>query len=189
MKSWQPINFTACAKDWGLVWKLNLQNYHIWLITPVQLLHNLHNISESPGWRGKLKWPRYFDIPTCRCPWQLFYQTINFHSVTWYPIGVRNACETLAKGKIHWKSLKIIGNDQKLSQMSGNDQNWSPKVRIGHVTPVTCDTIMWSSANDAKMQKYMNREPWGSSACGSIHNMLPLIFAEDVHYIDWIFGM
>ena len=64
MKSWQSINFTACAKDWGLAWKSNLQNYHIWLITPVQLLHDLHNISESPGrswaevlcWRGLAIW-------------------------------------------------------------------------------------------------------------------------------------
>jgi hypothetical protein len=49
--------------------------------------------------------------------------------------------------------------------MSGNHQNWSPKVGIGRVTPVTCDTITWSSANGAKMWKYTNREPWGSSAC------------------------
>ena len=64
----------------------------------------------------------------------------------WYPLGVCNAHETSAEGKNHQKSLKIW----KSSQMSGNHQNWFPKVGIGCVTPVTCDTI---------------REPWGSSAC------------------------
>ena len=49
MKSWQLINFTVCAKDRGLAWKSNIQNYYIQLITPVWLLHDHHNISESPG--------------------------------------------------------------------------------------------------------------------------------------------
>jgi hypothetical protein len=75
-KARQSINFTACAKDWGLAWKSNLQNYHIRLISPVWLSHDLCNISESPGRSGKMMWPRYFDIPTCRCPRQLFYQTV-----------------------------------------------------------------------------------------------------------------
>jgi hypothetical protein len=58
MKSWQLINFTACAKDRGLIWKSNLQNYHIRLITPVQLSHDLHDISESLGqsWAKALCW-------------------------------------------------------------------------------------------------------------------------------------
>jgi hypothetical protein len=50
MKSWQPINFTTCAKDWGLTWKSNLQNYHIQLISPVRLSHDLCDISKSLGW-------------------------------------------------------------------------------------------------------------------------------------------
>jgi hypothetical protein len=37
--------------------------------------------------------------------------------------------------------LKIIGNDRKSSQMSGNDRSWSLKVGIGRVTLVTCDAI------------------------------------------------
>ena len=55
MKSWQSINFTACAKDWGLAWKSNLQNYHIRLITPVWLSHDLHDIS-GQSWAKAVSW-------------------------------------------------------------------------------------------------------------------------------------
>ena len=43
-------------------------------------------------------------------------------------------------------------------------QKGSEMVGIGHVTLVACGTITWSSANSAKIQKYMNSELWSSSA-------------------------
>ena len=146
-KAQQSINFTACAKDRGLTWKSNLQNYHIQLISPVQLLHDLRDISESPGrnWAEAVSW-RGLAILIYRHAGVLgncFTKLYNFRSVAWYPIGVCNARETSAEGKNHRKSLKIIGNDRKSSQMSGNDRSWSLKVGIGRVTLVTCDMITW----------------------------------------------
>jgi hypothetical protein len=76
MKSWQPINCTACAKDRGLAWKSNLQNYHIWIITPVWLLHDPSQYLWITGLMlsqsGMLTWPHYFDILTFWYPWELF---------------------------------------------------------------------------------------------------------------------
>jgi len=47
--------------------------------------------------------------------------------------------------------------------MIGNGCKWSQMIGIGHVTSVACGAITWLSANSAKMRKYANREPWGSS--------------------------
>ena len=79
-KSWQSINFTTCAKDEGLAWKSNFQNYHIWLITPVQLSHDLHDISKSSGWSSAevVSWCS-LAILICQHAsvfQQLFYRTI-----------------------------------------------------------------------------------------------------------------
>ena len=71
---WHQRSEHSSLLHWA--WKSNLQNYHIWLITPVLLLHDLRNISESPGQSAMLMWPHYIDIPISQCLWQLFYQTI-----------------------------------------------------------------------------------------------------------------
>jgi hypothetical protein len=92
-----------------------------------------------------------------------------------------NERKSSAEGKNHHRLLKIIGNDRKLPQMSGNNRNWSAKVGIGHVMPVTCDAITWSAANGAKMRKYTNREPWGSSAHSCISRFASLIVTSITH--------
>jgi hypothetical protein len=150
MKSWQSINFTACAKDRGLAWKSNLQNYHIRLITPVQLSHDLCDISKSPGqsWAEVVSW-RGLTI--------LIYQ----HA------GVLGNCKTSAVSRgaqsgfamltRRQPKVKIIGNDQKSSQMSRNDQSWSLKVGIGCVTPVT---LCKSGKSSAVKCSQLNAQKW-----------------------------
>ena len=159
MKHWQPINFTTWAKDWRLAWKSNLQNYHIWLITPVWLPHDLRGISELLGWcwaevicwlgLAILIYRHAGVLSNC------FTELQNFGSAAWYQIGVHNECEMSAESKNHRKLLKIIGNGQ----------NWSELIGNGHVALVACGTSTWSSTNGAKMRKYMHSELWSSSLC------------------------
>jgi hypothetical protein len=147
MKSWQPINFTACVKDRRLTWKYNLQNYHIRLIMPVQLSHDLCNIFESPG--------------------QSWAKAVCWHSLA---ILIYQHSGVLSNCLLNHKTSRVMCSTKSGFAMSvrcqpkikiiGNDQNWSAKVRIGHVILMTCDTIMWLSANGVKMWKYANREPW-----------------------------
>jgi len=117
--------------------KSNIKNYHIWLIMPVQLLYDLGSISELPGWcRTKVMQPRYFDIPTCRCPWQLFYWTVKLLQYCTVPnLGLQ------------W--VQDISRKQKSLEIAKNHRKWLDMVRIGHVTLVACGTITWSSANGA----------------------------------------
>jgi hypothetical protein len=82
MKGWQLINFTTCTKDQRLMQKSNLQNYHIWLITPVVRLHDCCDVSESPNrcqakvkcWCGLANW--YPDVlGDCLLLWTQFSHT------------------------------------------------------------------------------------------------------------------
>jgi len=126
MKSWQPINFTIWAKDQRLTWKSNLQNYHIWLIMPVWLPHDLHGISKLLGqcraevicWCG-------LTILICWCPWQLFYQTVKLQQYCTVPNwGFQWVWDTGQKQK----SSEIAKNHRKWPEMARNNQKWSGKV-------------------------------------------------------------
>ena len=85
------------------------------------------------GQSDMLTWPHYFDILICQCPQQLFYWTIKL-LLCGTKLGFTMSMRC-------WPKANIIGNGWK----------WSGTVRIGHVTSVTCGTITWSSANNAKI--------------------------------------
>src|ERR1700679_1623088 len=95
----------------------NIQHIYIRHITPVA---RSRAISASSGRSGTLTQPRYFDIPTCQCPQQLFYQTVKLLQCWMVLIRGCTEREKSPKGKNHCKLLKIIRNDWKSSQMSGN---------------------------------------------------------------------
>ena len=145
MKCWQSINFTTCTKDQRVAQKFNLQNYHIWLTIPVQRSRDLHSMSEVLGQLNAeaipLTCPRNFYAPMCHI------QIVKLPGVlcsTELGIAICTRCQPKAKIiRNHWQRLEMIG--------------------IGHVTSVVCGTIMWSSANGAKIQKYMNSKLWSSS--------------------------
>ena len=68
------------------------------LVWPLQYLQIAGPVS---GWSGMLMRPRAFDIPTCRCPQQLFYRTA----------GVLRSAELGTATSARWRpKVTIIGN-------------------------------------------------------------------------------
>jgi len=99
--------------------------------------------------------------------WSRFDLLISVVQKWWWLSGLHHKCETLAKSKNHWKSLKVLRNDW----------NWLEKVREGQMSSVACGVITWSSANGAKMWKYTNSELWSSLMYMPSLWQAPLAFA------------
>ena len=151
----------AWAKDRRLAWKSNLQNYHIWLITPVWLPHDLHGISQLPGrCRAEVICWRSLAILICWCPRQLFYRTVRLRHCCMVPNWGLQCVRDIRRKQ---KSSEIAKNHRKSSEMAGNNQKWSGKVGKCHVTSAACGVITRSSANGVKIQKYTPSKLWSSS--------------------------
>jgi len=81
------------------------------------------------GRSDMLTWPRYFDIPTCWCPQQLFYWTIKLWQCCAVPNwGLQWVRDIGQRQKNHRKLLKIIGNHRKWPEIIGSDWERSGKV-------------------------------------------------------------